>query len=307
MSTPADFCQSVTLRNVVAIRTSGDYSYLIPSGALWAWHLYGNALARAFGLWPFKDVFMSNQAEHGMSGDPHAEIEAALSALSGGPVGIGDRIGCTHRDLVLRTCRSDGVLVKPDVPLAATSRCFGAHPHLHPVPLVAECFVDHPAGRFGHAVVIHAHRGEDAMDVDVPPSELAESAPRGDVVWWDVRRRALHAPEADGHLRAHLAPGEWMALVHCPMSSDGFAVIGDPNLFVPAGDRRLCRLRFDDGLAHFEVLGAAGERVEIVGVGPRPPRIAHGEGAMTHDADSSLWRLELRVGRDGVSEFSLAP
>jgi hypothetical protein len=207
----------------------------------------------------------------------------------------------------MRTCRADGVLVKPDVPLAATSRCYGAHPHLHPVPLVGECFVDHPAGRFGCVVLIHAHRGEEAIDVDVPASDLGESAPRADAVWWDIRRREVHPLEADGHVRARLAPGEWMALVHCPLLDDGFAVIGDPNLFVPAGDRRLCRLRFEDGCAHFEVLGAAGERVEIVGLGARAPRIEHGEGAMSHDAGASLWRLALEVGRDGVSEFSLAP
>ncbi len=113
--------------------------------------------------------------------------------------------------------------------------------------------------------------------------------------------------EADGHLRARLAPGQWMALVQCPMLSDDFAVIGDPHLFVPAGDRRVSRLCFEDGCAHFEVLGAAGQRVEIVGVGRRAPSIEQGAGAMSHDADSSLWRLELEVGCDGVSEFSLAP
>lgn len=307
MSTPADFCQTVHLRNVVAIRTSGDYSYLIPSGALWAWHLYGNALARALGLWPFKDVFMSGEAERGMNGDPHAELEAALSAFSAGPVGLGDRIGRTRRDLVMRTCRADGVLVKPDVPMAAISSCFGAHPHLRPVPLVGECFVDHPAGRFGHVLAIHAYRGDEHLDVDVPPHALGESSPSGEAVCWDLRRRAVHALEADGHLRARLAPGEWLALVQCPVLADGFAVIGDPRLFVPAGDRRLRGLRSHGDRVHFDVLGAPGERVEIVGIGPRAPRIAHGEGSVAFDSGSSLWRLACAVGRDGVSEFSLAP
>ncbi|MCX5738877.1 MAG: hypothetical protein NTZ61_10370 [Proteobacteria bacterium] len=59
MASPADAFQSVTLRNVTSIRTSGDYKYLIGSGALWSWFLYGNALARALGLQPFKDVFLS--------------------------------------------------------------------------------------------------------------------------------------------------------------------------------------------------------------------------------------------------------
>ncbi len=76
----------MTLRNVTSIRTSGDYKYVIGSGALWSWFLYGNALARALGLFPFKDVFLSRPDGDGpRDGDPHAEAEALLSALSAGP------------------------------------------------------------------------------------------------------------------------------------------------------------------------------------------------------------------------------
>ena len=138
MASPADFFQTVTLRNVTSIRTSGDYRYVIGNGALWSWFLYGNALARALGLWPFKDVFLSRRDGDGpRDGDPHAEVEALLAALSAGPVGIGDRVGRTDRELVLRTCRGDGVLVKPDVPIAAIDRCFRATRTLEPLPLVA--------------------------------------------------------------------------------------------------------------------------------------------------------------------------
>ncbi|HTO53274.1 MAG TPA: hypothetical protein VMR50_07795, partial [Myxococcota bacterium] len=100
MATPADFFQTVTLRRVHTIRTSGDYRYIIGNQALWAWFLYGNALARALGLWPYKDVFLSRRDGSGLDGDPLAEIEALLSALSAGPVGIGDKLGRTDPALV---------------------------------------------------------------------------------------------------------------------------------------------------------------------------------------------------------------
>ncbi|HTO55265.1 MAG TPA: hypothetical protein VMR50_17915, partial [Myxococcota bacterium] len=100
MPTPADFFQTVTLRRVHTIRTSGDYRYIIGSQWLWAWFLYGNALARALGLWPYKDVFLSRRDGSGLDGDPLAEIEALLSALSAGPVGIGDKLGRTDPALV---------------------------------------------------------------------------------------------------------------------------------------------------------------------------------------------------------------
>ena len=40
----------------------------------------------------------------------------------------------------MRTCREDGVLVKPDAPIAAIDRCFLRHGHLTPSLLVGETF-----------------------------------------------------------------------------------------------------------------------------------------------------------------------
>ena len=151
MATPADFLQTVTLRQLTSIRTSGDYRYLFDNGLNWVWFLHVNALARALGLNAFKDVFISDRAA-----EPYAEVEALLAALSAGPVGIGDAIGAADRELVMRTCREDGVLVKPDVPLAAIDRCFLRHGHLTPSLLVGETYSGHAAQRWHYVVTLHA-------------------------------------------------------------------------------------------------------------------------------------------------------
>ena len=116
MASPADFAQTSRLRNVTSIRTSGDHGYMVGPEVLWAWFLHTNVMARALGLWPYKDVF------HSAPGSATREVEALLAALSAGPVGIGDPIGDADVDLIRRTCRADGVLVRPDVPVAAIDR-----------------------------------------------------------------------------------------------------------------------------------------------------------------------------------------
>src|SRR4029450_263220 len=137
MATPADFMESVHFAQLASIRTSGDYRYLNENGLNWAWFLHGNALARALGLWPFKDVFLSHAPTADGFGDAFSEAEALIAALSGGPVGIGDQIGHPRRELVLRTCRPDGVLVKPDLPLPALERCYRANGYFGSEPLGA--------------------------------------------------------------------------------------------------------------------------------------------------------------------------
>src|SRR5262249_9521524 len=143
MSTPADFMQTVSLANLTSIRTSGDYRYLFDSGLNWTWFLHVNALARVLGLTPFKDVFISHGPTPSRAGEAYAEGEPLLAALSSGPVGIGDEIGCSDRDIIMRTCREDGVLVKPDVPIAALDRCFMRNAFLEPEPLLGETYSDH--------------------------------------------------------------------------------------------------------------------------------------------------------------------
>jgi hypothetical protein len=308
MASPADFLQTLTLSRVTSIRTSGDYKYLIGPGSLWAWFLYTNALARALGLRPFKDVFLSRRDGVGpRDGDPHAEAEALLAALSTGPVGIGDRVGRTDRDLVLRTCRADGVLVQPDVPIAALERCYRAHAVLAPEPLVGEAHTVHPAGRWVYLASLHAWRQKEPLRFRLALADLGALAPEAPVVSWDWRRgRAERLAPADG-FELSLAPRDWDLRVLCPIGPSGLSVVGDPLRYATAGDRRLADVRWTPEGVAFDVLGAPGEAVSVVGWAERPPAGAwswtpHGGRAslpMAGSEGGSTWRLELTVGEGG--------
>jgi hypothetical protein len=258
MPSPADFFQSVTLRNVTSIRTSGDHGYLVSPGFLWAWFLYTNALARALGLWPFKDVFRSDTSNPAN----HSELEALLSALSGGPVAIGDEIGRADPMVVGAAVRADGLLLKPDVPVAAIDRCFHEHAVARPALLVGECFTDQPAGRWHYVVTINAYRGAIPLTGRVALGDLGVSAEREHVVWdWRSGTAAVVAP---GEAWAvELAPEEWDYRVVAPVLSGGVAVIGAVAAFVTAADRRLRVHDRPDGV-EVVVTGSSGEEVSVV-------------------------------------------
>lgn len=315
MASPADFFQSVTLERVTSIRTSGDYKYLIGPGALWTWFLHGNALARALGLWPFKDVFLSRRDGDGpRDGDPHAEVEALLAALSAGPVGIGDRVGRSDRDLILRTCRADGVLVKPDVPVAALDRCWRGHAALDPNPLVGEAHSDHPAGRWHYLVSMNAWRGQAPLSFRLALSDLGAGAPAAPVVAWDWRRRRAEVVAPGGGFDLALPPLDWDYRVLCPLLPGGLAVVGDPERYASAGDRRLAAVRATDEGVAFDVLGAAGEALRVAGWAERRPAGAHvweaGRGrrplALDWDRETGTWSVALAVGASGWAAVGVA-
>ncbi len=306
MASPADFFQTLHLSRVTSIRTSGDYRYLSDNPALWVRFLYTNALARALGLNPYKDVFLSNAAGTGIDGDPHAEAEALLAALSSGPVGIGDRLGRTDRALLLRTCREDGVLVKPDRPLAAIDRCLRADCHLEPELLVGETDSRHPAGRWVYVAAFNAWRGRERIASEIALAELGEGAPDGPVVAFDWRTGAFERLEAGDALRFSLDYAQWSLRVLCPLLPGEVALAGDVSRYASMGDRRVRAARVRDGALELDALGRPGERVELRGWSARPltagERWSPREGAAALEISGSAdgaWGAAVPIGPAG--------
>jgi hypothetical protein len=311
MATPADLLASAGLSRVAAVRTAGDYRYGLPSPQGWCWFLYGNALARALGLWPFKDVFLSSAHGTGLDGDRHAELEALLAALSGGPVGIGDRLGRTDREVVMRTCRADGVLVKPDAPIAALERCFRAHAHRAEELLAAETYTDHPAGRTRYLLAVHASRAPGTLRLDLPLADAGVPQDAGPLVARDWKTGAIRRLSAGASLGFALAPGEWSLTQIAPLLPAGLAVFGDPALYASAGDRRLRDLRATPDGAALDVLGAPGEAPEVCGVSAHPleAMLGHAAGGERRSrvevgADGAF-SLRVRIGADGCTPVRL--
>lgn len=269
MATPADMAAAASLSQIAAVRSSDDYRYAEDPSVLWRWHLTVNCLVRALGLWPFKDVFMScSTNESGVvdiDGDPNAELEALLSALSGGPVGIGDRAGRTDRSIIMRTCRSDGVLVKPDVPLAAMDRSLFSDPS--ETPLV---WADTYSGEWQYIVVIHAGM-RSAKSGDLVEDSLVEETLEFDggtkrLVYDWRSAKVLEVSTLTVSLRTH----EWKLFIVCPTptaktnnASSPVILIGDIGLYATMGQRRIRILDKERHYEHVDVVGQPGEQVCI--------------------------------------------
>jgi hypothetical protein len=301
MGTPADFLQTSTLAALTSIRTSGDHGYLLGPGELWAWFLLTNAFARSLGLRPYKDVFLSDST----NGGHHSEVEALLAALSTGPVGIGDPVGRADRDLVLRTCREDGVIVRPDVPLAAVDRNFAEHPVARSVPLVAEAWTDHDAGRWVYAVALNVSRFDARLDETIPLSVLGPATPTGPVICWDWRAGTATRIDPGGNWPIGLDPLDWDLRVLAPLLPSGVAVIGDPVRYATAGSTRLPAVETTNDGARFTVVGSDGadEIVTVVGWADHEPHFSPGVDVEWNDP---AWRVRIPVPAGGRVSVDVA-
>ena len=82
--------------------------------------LYG-----AIALAPFKDNFWTTSNNPGNNwnvNESNPELMALVSSLSAGPVGPSDKIGLLNTTVVMQCSRADGVLLRPDEPMAPLGR-----------------------------------------------------------------------------------------------------------------------------------------------------------------------------------------
>jgi hypothetical protein len=303
MGTPADFAQSTTLTQVTSVRTSGDHGYIATPGQLWAWFCTTNALARSLRLMPYKDVFRADPEVAGRNGEP----EALMSALSTGPVGLGDRVGRLDPQVALRTCRADGLLIKPHTAVAATDESLLAGPAFNPVPLVAECTSEHQAGRWVYVVAMHANPGDDPVSGAIPLSSLSalsdsQDPPArpaddraGELVAWDWRARSAQLLPRNASISVTLEREDWRYYVLAPVLSSGIAVLGDVSKFVSAGDARLEIFGTSTGVGL--VVKGAGEVVTVTGWARTPP--SSPDRSVEHDSSTGLWSVLVDVPSRG--------
>jgi hypothetical protein len=227
MATPADLVLAATLDHVVAVRTCDDYRFASDPALLWTWYLTVNGLAGPLGLRAFKDCFFSRRPADGddaIDGDAHAELEALLACMSAGPVGIGDRIGRTDREVVMRTCEADGRLRPVDRPLTLVDACLFGEPARGERLAWATTTSTRDGNVWTYVVAINTAT---ERRVIADRLELTTLGLAGPTQVYDWRRGIVEQADA---LRVELAPRDW-ALWVCA-AAGGRADAGDLTKYV---------------------------------------------------------------------------
>ncbi|HET7452242.1 MAG TPA: hypothetical protein VFL12_05840, partial [Thermoanaerobaculia bacterium] len=276
MAFPGDVLQSTLYPNVTTARLSSDRF----ERKEWAWFLHGALLERAVGLWPWVDVFRSREIENML-----------LALLSAGVVGPGDAIGEEDRSAMALAARRDGVLVKPDLPIAPTDDTLVREARGEPGPILASTLSD-----FGGWKGVYAFAYGTDREVTIAPASLGVEGP---AFVFDVGRGRGVWTRPGETFRAPLEKERGYYLV-VPAGPSGVAFLGDEGKLVAFGKKRIASVS-DDGALRVTVLFAAGEReVRLHGFSPARPdvRVERGSaGAVEWKPETGEFRLA--VSPDG--------
>ncbi len=248
MAQPRHFLQGSRYGNLTTIRVSGDRF----EPRKWRHALFTSRLAWSVGIYPWVDVFRSDETGN-----------LLLACLSAGMVGPGDEAGEENEENLSYAARPDGALVKPDEPLLPVDETWVNQAKGKNRPLVAATFTDFGAFKVYYIFVYNTSRK--TAVVELPPPSLgiegrcAIYRPFLDA-WQVVGRGETWKARVEGKGRGTRS---WGYFVVAPFLGDGFALLGDKCKFVSFGKKRIARVERKGDSLEVEVLFAEGEK-EIV-------------------------------------------
>lgn len=121
MMQPSQALATTTMRSVTNARATQDHTNrAVSDGLPLGW---SSLVLHSLGLWPSRDnVWTNSSVDASAPGDKFLmkeqmpALQTAMAVLSGGPYGVADIGGTMNRSLVMQSCRSDGVLLRPSWP-----------------------------------------------------------------------------------------------------------------------------------------------------------------------------------------------
>ncbi len=286
MPGPGHFLDRPRHPNVTTARVSIDYLAGAPKTMYWPAFHTTSMLAAAVGVWPFKDNFLSAPDQRDLLDEHQNEQEALVSALSAGMVGSGDGLGAGDATLLNRTCRADGVLLKPDRPATPLDAMFLPHQRPYTVSTYSERA---GLGRWTYLAAYALWRGDDVRrfldglfaaidygrpidDLFVLPDEIRDWRvdPSRDLdihapmVAYDWRRQTASVVSDAVELEPRGKAFDFDYVVLAPILANGMALIGESEKLVTLADRRFRDIRISPDAVEVDLEGAPGERVALL-------------------------------------------
>jgi hypothetical protein len=298
MASPEFFLQQMKHDNVTHVRTSGDYLAGAPKTYHWPRFHKVSMLSYATGMWPWKDVYLSSSGQRTIRNEKFSFEETLISNLSGGPVGPGDKIGTTDRELLMKTCREDGLLLKPDKPAMPIDRMFLDRKK----PWITVTETSHNVGK---TVYLSAFNLWPAS-MKEPYVTFDELGLVGDHAVFNFRTKEIIL-DADRVDFGKMPRDKAFYYVLIPVLPNGQFVIGETLKFVTASKDRFTAIRYNKDVLFIDISGVPEEVVPVSIYSPfKPKKIMGSISSPNNDNfDGGVITISIKIPSSGSAFIEL--
>jgi hypothetical protein len=217
-------------------------------------------------------------------------------------VGVGDAIGAESAPKLLQSVRSDGVIVKPDVPILPLDSVYPAVAQNPTAPMVASTYTTHNGLR--EAYVFAYARNNATQSIAFSPNSRGVS---GEAYVYNYFTGAGRLVPAGGTFTDTVGSNGSYYVV-APVGPSGIAFLGDAGKFVSTGDKRIAHLS-DNGTVNTTIAFASNEHsVTVHGYAPTAPTASASDGSVgsvAYNSSTHLFSVTVTPGNDHNAVIAL--
>ncbi|MFX0137877.1 MAG: hypothetical protein ACFFDN_29820, partial [Candidatus Hodarchaeota archaeon] len=264
MATPAMFMQSIELPNVTNARMSGDYNARFRKTSFFPHFTQTSILGYALDIWPSKDTFRSSSHPGHFYIEKFPELETLMCNLSAGVVGPGDPVGHLNRELLMKTCREDGLLLKPDRPLTAIDFMFKKHSTYY----ITSTFSKKAELIWYYILVMNLF----PKRVKNKSFKLEELGISGNYILYDYNKKTFQEISIDTQISQSLKKNEYKYYILAPIINGNIAIIGNPEKFVTCSNKQFPSIKYTDNELTVEIEDLASSQIRIIAYSKNKPK-----------------------------------
>ena len=283
MMTPEMLLYSMKHPNIVMGRCSGDYNHRWPLSYRYVFCTQTCILFNAAGINPHQDVFRSSYER---LGEHYPELKCLLEILTAGVVAPGDKKEQVNWPLLRKTCRDDGLLLKPDKAITANDLMFKTHKKYY----ICDTYTERKESLWRYVLIVNIWPKR-AKEPFFTAEELG--FPVKEFILYDFyKRNPIKVSKDEKIFLGTLNKYEYRYFVLCPLAKNGMALIGCPDKFVTCSKKQFPKVSSTENSLTFTVEDIKGSELEIlVFSNTKPSSIQFEDGKMLEEGNSkNAWK-----------------
>jgi hypothetical protein len=250
MQTPGILLYSIKHPNINISRCSGDYNHRWPLTYRFIHSTQTNILFHSLGINSHPDVFRSRSSEN-IKFRPFSErfpdFNCLYQILNSGIVAPGDKKEDVNWPLLQKTCRDDGLLLKPDKPLTANDLMFKKHRKYY----ICNTYTKIDNLTWGYILIsnIWPKRVEETY---FTLQELGFE--KKSYILYDYNSESINRIKNDNSIEVgRLKRYNYKYYIVCPITINGMALIGCPDKFITCSGKLLINISATKECLNFTV------------------------------------------------------
>ncbi len=292
MATSGAFLCAMKFPAVTNVRVTGDYHARATKRFFYPDFSQTNILAWGIGIWPSLDTYLTTTTSRwrGLYREKYPDQVTLLSNLGGGLICPGDKADRIDKELLIKTCTPEGVLLKPDRPITANDLMF----KINQKPYIMDTWTQKEDLIWRYIMIVNLwpHRVKD------PSVTLHELGYDENGVLYDFNTHEMNEISSQELIDLQLKRMGYKYYIFAPFVKDGLALIGSPDKFVMCANKLIPKIQINSSSLSFTIQYSPKTKLNILlysKVQPSDITLKDNTGSVSWNYTPSTHRLELTL------------